>query len=179
MSSEGRGQGQAEPARAAPTSAPRMARRTALGHIAAGGSLGAAAWVTPQILTATPTAAAALSGSPGGGGTGPGTGGDTGDGGGTTPPPQVTTAADTTPTTTPAPATASSTTDGAAPTNTGALAETGVDLQGHTEIGALMVAAGWAVHRWASRVPTELTAAHARKGPAHAAGRNRTPRPGP
>jgi hypothetical protein len=95
-------------------------------------SAGAAAWVVPEILTAKPAAGATLSGSPfpsGGSGvsTSPSTTagtGPTGGGGGTTSP---------------------------ATSPTSALAFTGVDIQRDAEVGAALIAGGWAMHHWASR----------------------------
>jgi hypothetical protein len=101
-------------------------------------SAGAAAWVVPEILTAKPAAGATLSsnhGTTGGsssspatspsttGGTGTGTG--TGTGGTSSP----------------------STSPGST------LAFTGIDIQRDAEIGAALIAGGWAMHHWASRTP--------------------------
>ena len=93
-------------------------------------SAGAAAWVVPEILTAKPAAGATLSGSqpfPSGGvSTSPST---TGGSGGT-----------------------GSTGGGGGTTSPGsALAFTGVDIQRDAEIGAALIAGGWAMHHWASR----------------------------
>jgi hypothetical protein len=87
-------------------------------------TVGAAAWVVPEILTAKPAAGATLSvpvvvANP------------------------VATSASTTPTTT------------AAATQPHALAFTGLNLQRDTEIGAALIAGGWALQHWASRTPTE------------------------
>ncbi len=97
---------------------------------------GAAAWVVPEILTAKPAAGATLSGTPGT------TGGSSSN-----------------PTTSPA-----STSTGSSPgtlasaaspaTSPGsALAFTGIDIQRDAEIGAALIAGGWAMHHWASRTP--------------------------
>ena len=107
---------------------------------------GAAAWVVPEILTAKP-AGATLSGNPGT------TGGSSSSS---------------------SPATSPSTTGGTGGTGTGgstspstspgALAFTGVDVQRDAEIGAALIAGGWAMHHWASRTPKPaidaLTDAH-------------------
>lgn len=95
-------------------------------------SAGAAAWVVPEILTAKPAAGATMSGSPV-----PSTGGSTA-----------------------SPATSPSTTDGAGTSGTSSpatspstLAFTGIDIQRDAEIGAALIAGGWAMHHWASRTP--------------------------
>lgn len=95
-------------------------------------SAGAAAWMVPEILTAKPAAGASLSGrsAPTGG-----------------------------PATSPATTTGSTGpgTGGAAiaspPASSGTLAFTGIDIQRDAEIGAALVAGGWAMHHWASRTP--------------------------
>ena len=105
-------------------------------------SAGAAAWAVPEILTAKPAAGATLSGGEpfptGGGGvsTSPSTTGgsdgtgSTGGSGGTTSP---------------------------ASSPGSALAFTGVDIQRDAEIGAALIAGGWAMHHWASRAPKVAT----------------------
>ena len=134
----------------------RISRRQALGRISTVVGAGAAAWVVPEILTAKPAAGAALSGepvtSPGGtqtSGGGPGTGGGptggpatngsttngTGTNGTGTPTKPVTTAATSSP--------------------LGALASTGLNLQRDAEIGAGLIAGGWALQYWASRTQKE------------------------
>lgn len=40
------------------------------------------------------------------------------------------------------------------------LAFTGVDIQRDAELGAALVAGGWAMHRWASRTPKVVTEVH-------------------
>jgi hypothetical protein len=95
-------------------------------------SAGAAAWVVPEILTAKPAAGASLSGSepfPAGGSgvsTSPST---TGGSGGT----------------------GSTGGGGGTASPNSALAFTGVDIQRDAEIGAALIAGGWAMHHWASR----------------------------
>ncbi len=98
-------------------------------------SAGAAAWVVPEILTAKPAAGATLSGNH------PSTGGSTSN-----------------------PTTSPSTTDGGTGSGTSGssspatspgstLAFTGIDIQRDAEIGAALIAGGWAMHHWASRTP--------------------------
>jgi hypothetical protein len=44
--------------------------------------------------------------------------------------------------------------DGASASNkSGSLAFTGIDIQRDAEIGAALIAGGWAMHHWASRTP--------------------------
>jgi hypothetical protein len=128
------------------TDRPRMSRRQAMGRMSAVATAGAAAWVVPEILIAKPAAGATMSGNTNTntGGSTPvitsaattsgdvGTGGDGGTGG-SNGPEAVTTAADTTP--------------------SKALAFTGVDIQRDAEVGAALVAGGWALRHWASRTP--------------------------
>jgi hypothetical protein len=132
---------------------PRISRRQMLGRISSGAAVGAAAWVVPEILTAKPAAGATMSGAPN---TNP-------SGGGTaTSPSSASTASQ--PVTTPA---------AAAPTSSGgtgtpaALAMTGLNIKRDAEIGATLVAGGWAMQRWASRTPK---VAGAEAGEVHEAG---------
>jgi hypothetical protein len=119
-----------------------------LGRVSTGAAVGAAAWVVPEILTAKPAAGASLSGGGGGDGGGGGGGGGSGGGGVSTSP--TTTGSGNTPPT-------GATNDGgigATPVATSSgLALTGVDVKRDAEVGAAMVAGGWAMHKWASRVP--------------------------
>jgi hypothetical protein len=46
------------------------------------------------------------------------------------------------------------------------LATTGLDLERDAEIGAAMIALGWALHRWASRAPEVATRPAAVEGEA-------------
>jgi hypothetical protein len=101
---------------------------------------GAAAWVAPEILTAKPAAGATLSGgtSSGGGTNGVSTRaattaspGTTGTGGANGV--DAVTAGTTTP--------------------VKSLAFTGLDLRRDAEIGAALVAGGWAMQHWATRTP--------------------------
>ena len=108
---------------------PGISRRTALGRISAGAAVGTTAWVIPQILTARPAAGAAMSGPPA-------------TLAGTTGPPNF-------------PVTTGAATD--APSTLSDLATTGLDLERDAEIGAAMIAVGWALHRWASRAPEVAT----------------------
>jgi len=107
---------------------------------------GAAAWVVPEILTAKPAAGATLSGGTSSGGS---TGGTTGG---------VTTSAGTTgdPGTTGANGAggANGVTTAATTTPVKSLAFTGLDIKRDAEIGAALVASGWAMQHWASRTPT-------------------------
>jgi hypothetical protein len=144
----------------------RISRRQALGRISAVAGAGAAAWVVPEIFMAKPAAGTALSGpvtSGGGGGAGGsggvGAGGSGGVGaggtsdsggsgpvltgtttngpGGTGTPPKVVTTVDTT----------------KPPVES--LAFTGLNLQRDAEIGAALIAGGWAMKYWASRIEKE------------------------
>jgi hypothetical protein len=125
---------------------PRLSRRQAMGRMSAVATAGAVAWVVPEILTAKPAAGAALSNPVGGSvSTSASSGGDPGTGasvaaGGTVSangPDGVTTDADTT----------------AAVRPPSSLAFTGLDIQRDAELGAAMVAGGWAMQHWASRMP--------------------------
>jgi hypothetical protein len=100
---------------------------------------GAAAWVVPEILTAKPAAGATLSGNGGGGGGG--------GGGQPATSPSTTTGSSTSPGT----GTAGTASPATSPGST--LAFTGIDVQRDAEIGAALVAGGWAMHHWASRTP--------------------------
>jgi len=108
-----------------------------MGHISAAAAVGAAAWAVPEILTAKPAGGATLSSPIGAGGSvGVSTSGST-DLSGTNGPDGVTTAVHATP----AAGTANS------------LAFTGLNIQRDTEVGAALVAGGWAMQHWASRTP--------------------------
>jgi hypothetical protein len=91
---------------------------------------GAAAWVVPEILTAKPAAGATTSAMPT-------TGGSTSN-----------------PTTSPSTTGGGGTGSGTSP---GSLAFTGIDLLRDAEIGAALIAGGWAMHHWASRTPQPAT----------------------
>ena len=152
------------PAGDARTGRPRLSRRQAMGRMSAVATAGAVAWVVPEILTAKPAAGAALSNAVGGGGgasagvstsasTG-GTGASVGASGtvGTEGPDDATTAADTT---------------GGAPTS---LAFTGLNIQRDAEVGAALVAGGWAMQHWASRTPKPAVAGRSGAHQAEGAG---------
>jgi hypothetical protein len=100
---------------------------------------GAVAWVVPEILTAKPAAGAALSTPTGGGG-----GGGVSTTGVTTP---ATTASTT------SPGSSSPTSDATTASTGPGLAFTGDNIQRDVEIGAALIAGGWAMHHWASRTP--------------------------
>jgi hypothetical protein len=138
-----------------PTRGPRLSRRQAIGRMSAVATAGAAAWVVPEILTAKPASGARLSGPVGTGSTG-GTGASVG----------VSTSAGTTGGTGEPQTSASTTSTGSASTGSAgagvgtrastspnALAFTGLDIQRDAEVGAALVAGGWAMHHWASRAP--------------------------
>jgi hypothetical protein len=120
-----------------------------MGRLSVVASAGAAAWVVPEILTAKPAAGAALSGTGGGAvgasggvstsastGSDPGTGVSVAASGGASVdgPEGVATDASTTATTAPS-----------------SLAFTGLNIQRDAEVGAALVAGGWAMQHWASR----------------------------
>jgi hypothetical protein len=134
------------------TGRPRITRRQAMGRMSAVATAGAAAWVAPEIFLAKPAAGATLStnvsttGSAGVS-TSPAASGDpgvsadagvSGSAGTHGPEGATTTAADTAPT---------------------ALAFTGLDIQRDAEVGAALVAGGWAMQHWASRRLPEPAAA--------------------
>ena len=101
-----------------------LSRRQAIGRMSAFATAGAAAWVVPEILTAKPAGGATLS--------------------------FVTTPSVATEAATNGPETAAKT-SGGSPAS--ALAYTGLDIQRDAEIGAALIAGGWALHHWASRTP--------------------------
>lgn len=114
------------------SSAPRMTRRALLSGVSTGVAAGAVAWIAPEIFITKPAAGATLSVLP------PGT-----EAGVVTPGPDALP-------TTPAKTTAA-TTAGTGSGVLSALASTGLDLQRDAEVGAALVAGGWAMQRWASR----------------------------
>lgn len=137
----------------------------ALGRAGVLATAGAAAWVVPEILTAKPAAGATMSGNNnggGGGGTGgttkpvtnpestTGSGGSSGGSGGSTP------------------ATLTSSTSPAG--SGGSLAQTGLNIQRDAEIGAALIAGGWAMHHWASRGMPKAAAEGSAGTGAHEAG---------
>jgi len=130
------------------TGRPRISRRQAMGRMSAVATAGAAAWVVPEILLAKPAAGATLSGNVSTTGSGsvgvstsPSSSGDPGvsagagvsAGGtvGTNGPEGVTTAA--------------------VSDHPNSLAFTGLNIQRDAEVGAALVAGGWAMQHWASR----------------------------
>jgi hypothetical protein len=135
---------------------PRISRRQAMGRMTAVASAGAAAWVVPEILMAKPAAGASLSGTTGNTGgsggvsTSASTGGDPGVSGtagangtvganGASGSAGVTTAADADP--------------------SHALAFTGLNIQRDAEVGAALIAGGWAMQHWASRTKPAVAGA--------------------
>jgi hypothetical protein len=115
-----------------------LSRRQAIGRMSALATAGAAAWVVPEILIAKPAAGATLSG-------------PAMLTGGSTPPAVQTATATATPTPTPTnqPSTAPVANPTAGPATS--LAYTGLNIQRDAEIGAALIAGGWALHHWASR----------------------------
>jgi hypothetical protein len=103
-----------------------LSRRQAIGHMSAVAAAGAVAWAVPEILTAKPAAGATLSNPVA---DGVSTSGSTATVG-TNGPDGVATAAADTPT---------------------SLAFTGLNIQRDAEVGAALVAGGWAMQHWASR----------------------------
>jgi len=150
----------------------RISRRQALGRISAVAGAGAAAWVVPEIFIAKPAAGTALSGpstsggggglpggnggSPGGNGGSPGgNGGSPGGNGGSPgggPVTDVTTTNGPGGTGTPSKVVTSAVTT-TPPVKS--LAFTGLNLQRDAEIGAALIAGGWAMKYWASRIEEE------------------------
>ena len=120
-----------------PTGPPRFSRRQAMGHMSAAAAAGAADWAVPEVLIAKPAAGATLSNPIGDGGSvGVSTSGSP-DPFGTNGPDGVTTAVYATP----------------AADTANSLAFTGLDIQRDAEVGAALVAGGWAMQHWASRAP--------------------------
>jgi hypothetical protein len=115
---------------------------------------GAAAWVVPEILTAKPAAGANLSG-PAIGPTPPGSGGPTPPGSGGAAPPGSSGAAPPgsigpigSPVSTAGP---SGVTTAPVTQPSGPLAYSGLNIERDAEVGAALIAGGWAMHHWASR----------------------------
>ena len=129
-------------------SRPRFSRRQAIGRMSAVAGAGAAAWVVPEILTAKPAAGASLSGTSGntGGGASAGAGVSTSASTGGTPGVSASGGA-----------TVSA--DSSDPASAKTLAYTGLDIRRDAEVGAALVAGGWAMHHWASRRPKPAAAA--------------------
>ena len=121
------------------SSAARLTRRALLGGVSTGVAAGAAAWIAPEIFITKPAAGAALSDLP------PATGGG------------IVTSPGSTPIAPSEPKTG---------TSSGILSDlatTGLDLERDAEVGAALVAGGWAMQHWASRQQAPAT-----HGPRHA-----------
>ena len=131
-----------------------ISRRQAIGRLSTGAAVGAAAWMVPEILTARPAAGATLSGTPTPFGFPP-------PGGSTTPaatdPANDPTSVSTDPAANDPTSVSTGVTTAMAGTGhtspSSSLALTGVDLQRDVEVGAALVAGGWALQHWASRTP--------------------------
>ena len=104
----------------------RLSRRQALGRMSAVATAGAAAWVVPEILTAKAAGGATLSA-----------------------PAVVTSASSESPLAAPASNPAATPSGSVA----SSLAFTGLNIQRDAEVGAALIAGGWAMHHWASRTP--------------------------
>jgi hypothetical protein len=135
----------------------RLSRRQVMGRAGAVAGATAVAWVVPEILVARPGSAAGLSGNPGGNGdagVGASASASTPAGGasagadastsastaGTAPDPDVHARTD---------ATGGAGVDGAGdPSSSGTRAATGLDMEHDGEIGAALMASGWALHHW-------------------------------
>lgn len=113
----------------------RLSRRQAIGRMSMFATASAAAWVAPEILTAKPAGGATLSA------------------------PAVVTGASTLNGTLGAPV-ATVPTPGTTKTNT--LAFTGLNIQRDAEVGAALLAGGWAMHHWASRASTSASTSTSR-----------------
>jgi len=110
----------------------RLSRRQAIGRMSVVATAGAAAWVVPEILTAKAAGGATLSA------------------------PAVVTGASTSDGTLEAPTQAPGSNPAATPSGSPAssLAFTGLNIQRDAQVGAALIAGGWAMHHWASRTPT-------------------------
>jgi hypothetical protein len=140
---------------------PPLSRRQVIGRMSTVAAAGAAAWVVPEILTAKPASGATLSGPSGNSGTGTSVGVSTsvGTSGGSGASAGAGARVDADP------ATKASTTGGVskgsgsgASGSPGSLAFTGLSIERDAEVGAALVAAGWAMQHWASRIPKAATA---------------------
>jgi hypothetical protein len=134
--------------------AARITRRALLGGASTAMAAAAAAWIAPEIFIAKPAAGATLSG------VSPATGGEVATGAGSTSPGSF-------------PTTASEPTVGIkSETSSGVLsglANTGLNLERGAQLGAALVAGGWAMQHWASRQQARATHARLR---AYEAGRS-------
>lgn len=108
-----------------------------MGRVSALAAAGAVAWAVPEIFTAKPAAGATLSNPIGDGGSVGVSAGGSPDTFGTNGPDGVTTAVHATP----------------AAETANSLAFTGLNIQRDAEVGAALVAGGWAMQHWASRAP--------------------------
>jgi len=138
-----------------------ISRRRAISRVSKGAiAAGVVAWVTPEILIATPDPAAAMSAPPGGGNNGGG--GSTGGGGGTGGGGNLggggrNGGAATSPSgsgTLPATSAATGSSNPSVGTGTGtggSLPFTGLDAVRDAGIAAGLITGGWALKRWASR----------------------------
>jgi hypothetical protein len=124
----------------------RFSRRQAIGRMSLFATAGAAAWVAPEILTAKPAGGATLSA--------PGVVTDPSTLNGTLGAPVATVPTPGT-ATVPTPGTATVPTPGT--TNTNTLAFTGLNIQRDAEVGAALLAGGWAMHHWTSRTSTSTS----------------------
>lgn len=157
---------------AAPTG-PVLTRRQAIGRVSKGAAMvGLAAWVTPEILVATPHPAGALSPPPGGGGGAPGGGspGPVTSPGGSGPTGSAPTGSGVSGSV----GVGTSVTAGSAGVGASAAASdpgpalqaasgaslpfTGFDAVRDVEIGGALVAGGWLLHRWAGRADGDVPA---------------------
>jgi hypothetical protein len=102
----------------------RVSRRQAIGRMSMFATAGAAAWVVPEILTASAAGGATLSA------------------------PGVVTRPATLPVAGEPPSTPGS------PANS--LAFTGLNIERDAEVGAALIAGGWALHHWASRASASM-----------------------
>jgi predicted phage tail protein len=114
----------------------RLSRRQAIGRMSMFATAGAAVWVVPEILTAKAAGGATLSA------------------------PGVVTDASAL-----APA-AEEPASKPAGTPANSLAFTGLNIQRDAEVGAALIAGGWALHHWASRAPASAPPAEGPGAPA-------------
>ena len=118
----------------------RLSRRQAIGRMSVVATAGAAAWVVPEILTAKAAGGATLSA------------------------PATSPSSEGAPAPGSNPAGPAGAPAGGTPAST--LAFTGLNIQRDAEVGAALLAGGWAMHHWASRTsapipPTEDSGAPA------------------
>jgi hypothetical protein len=106
----------------------RVSRRQAIGRMSVFATAGVAAWVAPEILTAKPAGGATLSA--------PVVGASNLNGALETP---------------------GATVKAPGPANNNTLAFTGLNIQRDAEVGAALLAGGWAMHYWAARTSTSAS----------------------